>query len=244
MPVVRVQVEVHQVGERVLLRIDCPLRHRARQVGDIDEHRLETEPAERRLVLRVVERAQPQPDAVGRRADRPHGVADMADAVVPPAQHAIGGRGRHPLGKRRAGIAIQSGEHRLARAGLERLVERAECRHPGGEIARGEIAAVEFAALHHAQQVGGLAAGGDDAVGHRDRKRAAGAACHAVAQGVQRARVDGAGGLIAGEVECDHVLCMAQPPPSCHGPARSEDPWRSVCCPGVGRASTWSRCMA
>ena len=168
-----------------------------------------TEPTERRLMLRVVERAEAQADTIGGRSDRPDGVADVTDAVVPPAENAIICCRCHLLGEGRSGCAIQSAEYVLARAGLERLVERAEGRHAAREIARREIAAVEFAGVHHGEQIARLAAGGDDAVGHLDAERVAGVACDAVAQRVQRARVHGARGLIAGEVKLDHGLCMA-----------------------------------
>ena len=125
----------------------------------------EPEPTECGLVLRVVERSQAKAGAIRGRADRPHRIADVADAVVPEAEHAIGRRGGDGVRQRCTGVGVECGEGGLAGGGAERLVEYAQRGNPGGKVAGGEVAAVELAGFDHGQQVGCLAAAVDDVVG-------------------------------------------------------------------------------
>ncbi len=188
--VVRLDAEINHVGQGIFLCVDRPVRHRLRQVRDIDEHGLEAEPPERILVTRIVQRAQSQPDAVRRGPYRPHAVADVPDPIVPPAQHAVAGCCRDLFGECGALIAIQPGKDHVSCTRLEWFVEYPQRRNACRQIAGREIASVELAALHHGQQVRRLTALRDDAVRHPDAECSVGAAGDTLAEGMEAPRVD------------------------------------------------------
>ena len=137
-------------------------------------------------------------------------VADVADAVVPPAQHAIRPlrrdlsrrvlrRHRHRVRRtpRRATRPGTAGRTRQAPARGRRDSSRRNSSRP---VRRSPPWSSRSAALRPAATMLSVTV---------MRQRIAGAPGDAVAQGVQRARVDRSGGLIAGEMQCDHALCMA-----------------------------------
>src|SRR5579872_1643817 len=107
MLVVRLDVEVHHVGERILLGIHGPICDGARQVGDVDEDWEKAAAAEGGLMLGVVQRAQTQAVAISGRPDRANRIAKVADAVVPPADYAVTGGGGDLIGQRR----VEGGEY-------------------------------------------------------------------------------------------------------------------------------------
>src|SRR5690242_4819749 len=113
MPVVHLQAKIDDIGQRILLSIDPAVCHGASQIRDINECRNETKPTESSLVLRIVEGAQTQPGTIRRRANRPHGVADMTNAVIPPCQHRVWRCVRYAAREGRAGFTVQAAEHRV-----------------------------------------------------------------------------------------------------------------------------------
>ena len=199
--VVAVQLEVHDIGQWIFLGVDGAVARGLRQVADVDEDRLEAEPAEKRLMHGVVEGPDAHPLAIGRRPDRPPPVGDVAKAVVPEAEHPIAGGLRH-VG--RHSLPLRPVEKRIGRRPVsdeKRPVEQAERWHARGEIARCEIADVEIVALGHDQQIVGAAAGRHDAAGEFDLD--AWMPPERVCNARQRAREDRAWRLVSGEADAD-----------------------------------------
>ncbi len=61
MPVAALQIEIHRVGQRILLSVDPALGDGLFQVFDVDRDRLEAERAEDLLMQCAVERAMRKP---------------------------------------------------------------------------------------------------------------------------------------------------------------------------------------
>ena len=121
-------------------------------------HRLHAERAKGRVVARARERSNPQTGAVVRRAERPPGVRNVAQAVVPEGKYLVFGARGNLARKPRAKLAVEACA-RIAPVGeRERNVENAQRRHTFGQIARREIAEVDVAGRDEIEKIGNLAA--------------------------------------------------------------------------------------
>jgi hypothetical protein len=117
--VVAMHVEVERVGEGIFLRLEALGRDLLDVLLDVDRYRDEAERAQGFSLQCAHLGADAQPLAVGRAADRPHAVREMAKAVVPESERA----------KRRV----------LLELAFEQRAERAvECRHCTRSVAHDE----------------------------------------------------------------------------------------------------------
>src|SRR5205085_6779649 len=86
-------------------------------------------------------------------ADRSQAVGDVAEAVVPEAEHAVARLPGHVAGEPGAEIAGELGVGARPVDDAEGLIEGAERNDAAGEIARGEIADLDRSLLNHGQEV-------------------------------------------------------------------------------------------